>query len=242
MVEFRHGSPRSLVGERDGASVLVHVRAPLREPERDFEGRVVDGARERRSQLARRHPVELAEQVRDVRAREPRREQSREERDRQRDLADDLPPVDLLREVRHVVHKRREELVERSHRGHDRGEEDRREDALSPLRGAHEAPHQQDHEAYRQRAEDDDRERLLDCPRELGVPPDEDGAVRPEGRVRQPRSSLVHEQRRVAGRAPSCSRPEAAGGRSDRAPGRSGRRAPRARRARKPAHRVRSRS
>ena len=95
------------------------------------------------SQLARWDVVEIADQVGDVRGCEPGAEQAPEERERQGDHADDLPPVDPVRDRRDGADEHREELVERSQRDDGHRQQQWRHESGETRRRADEPPDQE---------------------------------------------------------------------------------------------------
>jgi hypothetical protein len=80
----------------DGQAVGVDIPAALGQPEGDLERRVVQSLGERVADLARRRLLEPEDEVADVRMGEAGPDETEEERDRERDQPDDLPPEDVV--------------------------------------------------------------------------------------------------------------------------------------------------
>ena len=123
-------------------------------------------------------------------------EEPPDDRERERDLAGHLPPVDVVRDGRDVAPEGRQELVERPKRGDADGDEERHEDPPRARRRTHELPEQQHDEARGQEAEEHDHVGLLEHLRQVRVRAHEDRALRGERRVLQPRALGRHQEDR----------------------------------------------
>ena len=175
----------------------VDVLGPLREPETELQRGIPEGARELVADPVDRGLLELDDEVAHVHARETRAHQAGEEREREGGEPEDLPPEELVDELR----GRREELEEtvehRAQRRDGRDDEERREDPSRARSRPYELPDDQDDEERRDDAVRGDRERLLERVDDVRAAPDvEQALARRRVEVLEPPAPVVGEQDR----------------------------------------------